>query len=529
MKTQFKLDFWLGQTLQALFAGAAHAMASSSIAGLASWLQFPALAWLALVVARAPTVKRAAWLGWLFAFAWLTGSFWWVYISMHDYGGLPVPMAGFALCFLSGGLALITAIAMALVRKASKPGVIEPLVFAAAWLFAELMRGWIFTGFPWAASGYAQVDSWLATYAPWLGVYGVGFVIALFCASSARFLQCLFGNRKTLPSLALYMLLPLVLYGLHWPLQRNFTSPAGTVKVALLQGNIAQELKFTEDARAHALDWYLKEMVQARQKGAQLIITPEIAIPYFVIRRADGAFAYLPEQAFPQEQWRELRMLFATGNTAALVGVPLFNQANNKQTNAMLGLQPGAAIYEYDKYHLVPFGEFIPWGFHWFVEMMNIPLGDFDRGTLNAPSMAWLGQRIAPNICYEDLFGEELAQRFRYSDQAPTVMVNASNIAWFGNTIALPQHLQIARMRSLELQRPMIRATNTGVTAIIDAQGAVVQMLEPYTAGTLYGEVQGREGVTLYAAWASRFGLLPFWVFSVAVIAFFLWCRRKSR
>jgi apolipoprotein N-acyltransferase len=167
----------------------------------------------------------------------------------------------------------------------------------------------------------------------------------------------------------------------------------------------------------------------------------------------------------------------------------------------------------------VPFGEFIPPGFRWFTELMNIPLGDFARGVRNPPSFEFKGQRFGPNICYEDLFGEELARRFADAAAAPTVLVNLSNIGWFGDTIAVPQHLNISRMRSLELQRPMLRATNTGATAIVDHRGRAAATLESFTRGMLEGRVEGRSGSTPYAYWASRLGLWPLFVLAVPVIA----------
>jgi apolipoprotein N-acyltransferase len=161
---------------------------------------------------------------------------------------------------------------------------------------------------------------------------------------------------------------------------------------------------------------------------------------------------------------------------------------------------------------------------------MNIPLGDFARGPLAAPSFPVDGQRIAPNICYEDLFGEELAARFRDPASAPTVFANLSNIGWFGDTIAIGQHLQISRMRALEFQRPMLRATNTGATAVIDHRARVTAALPPFAHGVLDGRVQGREGLTPFASWASRFGLAPLALLAAAVVAsaFVLAARRPA-
>ena len=148
---------------------------------------------------------------------------------------------------------------------------------------------------------------------------------------------------------------------------------------------------------------------------------------------------------------------------------------------------------------------------------MNIPLGDFDRGALGAPAFAVDGQRVAPNICYEDLFGEEIAAGFTEAARAPTILVNLSNIGWFGDTIAVAQHLNISRMRTLEFERPMLRATNTGATAVIDHHGAVSASLKPYTRGVLEASVQGRDGLTPFARWASAFGLWPLWLLGAGV------------
>jgi apolipoprotein N-acyltransferase len=194
----------------------------------------------------------------------------------------------------------------------------------------------------------------------------------------------------------------------------------------------------------------------------------------------------------------------------------------------VVGLRPDADVYRYDKHHLVPFGEFVPPLFKWFVQLMRIPLGDFNRGSLTQRPFVWQGERIAPNICYEDLFGEELGARFADAATAPTIFVNMSNIGWFGNTVAIDQHLEISRMRALEFERPMIRATNTGATVIIDWRGRVLRALPRYTRGLLIGEVQGRSGITPYAWWVSRFGLWPLWGLALLAVAVAAWQRRRA-
>jgi apolipoprotein N-acyltransferase len=177
----------------------------------------------------------------------------------------------------------------------------------------------------------------------------------------------------------------------------------------------------------------------------------------------------------------------------------------------------------------VPFGEFIPPLFKWFTEMMNIPLGDFNRGAKKQALFDWQGQRLALNICYEDLFGEELGLQFSDPAQTPTVFVNVSNLAWFGNSLAMDQHLHIARMRALEFARPFVLATNTGATAIVDYQGRVVSALARDTRGVLVTEVEGREGVTPFATWVARFGLWPYWALIGVVLSLAAWGALRKR
>jgi apolipoprotein N-acyltransferase len=224
--------------------------------------------------------------------------------------------------------------------------------------------------------------------------------------------------------------------------------------------------------------------------------------------------------------WDTLVEHFKVPGRAALVGVPL-GDFDTGYTNSVAGLSAGLA-YRYDKFHLVPFGEFIPPLFRWFTDLMNIPLGDFSRGVLNPPSFPVGAQRVGPNICYEDLFGEELARRFVDPAAAPTLLANLSNIGWFGESIAVDQHLNISRLRSLELQRPMLRSTNTGATAVIDHTGRVTALLAPHTRGVLQARVQGREGNTPFATWASRFGLWPLALLAAMTVAAVLVLARLS-
>ena len=430
--------------------------------------------------------------------AWLLGSFWWLHISMYQYGGLPAWLSMLALALLAAALSVFYVAMMVLwARWCATPGKAAPWwsawSLAAAWTLAELMRGQWFTGFPWGAVGYAHVDSWLVSWAPWLGVYGMGAVAWLLVA--------LWVQRKERPGAWRRMAAVLLVTAVLGQVNTTWTQSAGTQTVTLLQGNIAQDQKFEEQGGVlEALRWYGQHL---RSSTTALVVTPETALPMLKSSLPPGYTQALSD-AFPEG-----------GTRAALVGLPVLDQgAYRNSLEAWGGDQP----YRYDKHHLVPFGEFVPSLFEWFVKMMRIPLGQFARGPVDAPSWTWQGQRIAPNICYEDVFGEELAQRFRVESEAPTVLVNASNIAWFGDTVAIPQHLNISRMRALELQRPMLRATNTGATAIIDHQGRVRQELPPYQRSTLQGEYEGRTGLTPYARMAARWGLWPLWLLCAVIL-----------
>jgi apolipoprotein N-acyltransferase len=534
------------------------------------WLQILSLALLVLALQQAPRVAVAAWRGWLFASAWLTSTFWWLFVSMHTYGGLSAWMAVLAVLALAGALALYYGLAAGLLAAWSpRSRMAQAPLFAALWTLAELMRGQWLTGFPWGAGGYAQVDL-LAAWAPWIGVYGMGLLAALMAyalgscitgtgrwiirwltgparspvgAPSRRRTQAAAATdgasvARSLASLAglLVLFVALTQAGRWLPPGQRDTASAGTMRVWLLQGNIDQGQKFDMGTGvAQALDWYPREIALAAQvakdtpdQAPQLVVAPETALPM------------LPDQ-LGAEFWRPLLEQLAQPGVAqpvnVLFGLPLGSYAAG-YTNSAWGLDPGTAAraghalreagggdrltgaglgdqvhpYQYDKHHLVPFGEFIPALFRWFVNLMNIPLGDFDRGALGQPSWPVAGQRVAPNICYEDLFGEELAAPFLVPERAPTVLVNLSNIAWFGDTIAIDQHLQISRLRTLELGRPMLRATNTGATALIDHRGVVAERLARLTRSRLEVSVEGRTGITPYAHWTSRWGLMPLWI-----------------
>jgi apolipoprotein N-acyltransferase len=502
-----------------LLAGGAHALSLAwpfawglTPGQAAGWMQLASLAALVWQLGRASRWQQAAGMGWIFSLASLCGTFWWLFTSMHRYGGLPAPLAVLAVLALAGSLALLYAGACAFFVQFKPAGAAaQTLLFAALWTLAELARGSWFTGFPWGAGGYAHVDGWLAGYAPWVGVYGVGAIAAWLGATLVQLPVC---SRRQRLAFLLLLALPSVVQLLE---RGEASASSAPLQVTLLQGNIPQDEKFQAGTGvADALRWYGAQLQGA---ATSLVVAPETAIPL------------LPQQ-LPPAYWAALQAVFAESAAprAALIGMPLGSYTLG-YTNSVLGLMPGQSQpYHYDKQHLVPFGEFTPTLLKWFTQLMDIPLGDFNRGALVQPNFDWQGQRLAANVCYEDLFGEELGARFADPAQAPTIFVNLSNIGWFGDSIAIDQHLAIARMRSLEFARPSLRATNTGATVIIDHRGVVTQALARHTRGALVGEVQGRGlsaasgwQITPYAAWVSRLGLWPLWALALGVLALTRW------
>ncbi|WP_296902368.1 apolipoprotein N-acyltransferase [Polaromonas sp.] len=480
------------------------------------WLQLLALTLLVGQLDGSRSWKRSAWLGGLFATAMLCATFWWLFISMHEYGGLATPLTVLAIVLLAVFLALYYAAASGLfVVLAPVRGASRALVFAALWLLAELARVKLFTGFPWGEGGYAHVDGWARPLAAWVGVHGLSFIAAFVAAWLAISLRAPRTRWLTVLGIVVLSVAVARLPVSNGGQLEDSPAPSAALSVTLLQGNIPQAEKFQSGTGvATALRWYGEQLRNAK---TALVVAPETALPL------------LPQQ-LPDGYWQALQLRFATGQQAALIGVPL-GSFEAGYANSVVGLKPEQPVqnepYRYDKHHLVPFGEFVPSGFRWFINMMSIPLGDFNRGAVGQASFNWKGQRLAPNICYEDLFGEELGTRFSDAALAPTIFVNVSNIGWFGNTVAIDQHLQISRMRALEFDRPMIRATNTGATVIIDHRGQVTHSLPRYTRGVLVGDVEGRSGITPYAWWVARYGLGPLWGLGLALLGLALVARRR--
>ena len=516
-------------TLNLFFLGGAHALAFAPVP-LPGWslpvVQVVCLALLAYAVFGSTRTRQAA----LRAFAFGLGSFsvglYWLYTSMHVYGGMHPAPAGLAVLALAGFLALYGSAAAALThwlfayRHADhnrlRAMVLGAALFASSWTLFEWFRGTLFTGFPWLNIGYAHIDGMLSGWAPLLGVYGVAWIAAFIAAGMALFAQARQAGNDSKAAAALGVGLVIGFSGLalgsiHW------THDYGNrLIVRLVQGNVPQSLKFDPAHLQKGLETYmhLAALPPKEANGAPaIIILPETVIPLLQNRIPAGVW----------ERWIDI----ARQRQATLIlGAPLAEQTDGKPrySNSAIAISADTTPDEllsarlamrYDKHHLVPFGEFVPTGFRWFVEQMNIPLGDFHPGPLDQAPFAVAGQRLAPNICYEDVFGEELLAAVTASNNA-TLLVNLSNLAWFGDSWAVRQHLHISRMRARETGRPMLRATNTGMTAAIDPNGKVRAVLAPNALGVLDVEVQGTTGLTPYARWGNN----PVLLLSAMVLGF---------
>ncbi|MES2298925.1 MAG: apolipoprotein N-acyltransferase [Pseudomonadota bacterium] len=477
-----------GRTM--LMAAVAGACAVFAFAPFGYWpIQLLSIAFLFYQVGLDAAVKRSALIGWAFGFGWSVAGMHWLYIAMHRFGGLPSILSVLAVCLLGAYMGLFSAAATAgaaWLRKRWSLPVAAYLMLAlpACWGLSEWMRGWLFTGFPWVVSGYAHNASPLKGYAPLLGVYGVGLLAAL-CAGALAMLT----QRARLPALGAACALLAAGYGLS---DHAWTRALGApISVRLLQGNVAQDEKFDAAHFDDTLKLY-RAMITAGQ--ADLIATPETAIPRF-------------PHNLPPDYLPGLIDYAHNSGSHLLLGIPLIDSPLH-YANSIAGVAPNGRPYRFDKQHLVPFGEFVPIGFHWFVDMMQIPLGEYTRGPLVQAPFAVKDQMVLPNICYEDVFGEEIAMQLRSQPQPATILLNESNLAWYGESIAIPQHLQMSQMRAIETGRPMLRSTNNGATAIIDGQGKVLQQLAPYTRGTLAANVQGMGGSTPYIQFGNTLFLL---------------------
>ena len=457
------------------------------------------LAVLLALLNRENSSRVAAWLGFCFGLGLFGAGIGWIYVALHDYGDMPVFLAVPATLLFVAFLALFPALAAYIQSRIQVIGWVRlVLVMPAIWVMTEWLRGMIFTGFPWLTLGYAHSDSPLSGYAAIFGVYGVSLVAAV----SAGLLVMIVKARWSFPGQTALAVLVVLWSGGAALRLVEWTQPNGEpFSVALVQGNIAQNLKFNEDALVGTLETYRRLVLESK---ASLTVLPETAFP-------------LLRHEVPQRLIEQLGAHARQNGGDVLIGS--FDRDQRGYYNSVFTL--GTAVEQYyRKHHLVPFGEFIPLRplLGWLINgVLDIPMGDLARGSETQPPLQVAGQQVAPDICYEDVFGEEV---IRHLPQA-TVLLNLTNDAWYGESHAAEQHNQIARMRALETGRMMLRATNTGVTSIIDRDGKVMQQLPQHREAVLLGKAQGYTGITPYVRWGNKAILLL-----VGIMLVYAWTRR---
>jgi apolipoprotein N-acyltransferase len=447
-----------------------------------------ASAWFNSQTTRQRLVATAA-----FSLSGFLAGLYWLHITMHVYGGMHWLLAAAAVLLFSIYLTSFWVAAAWIFSRLSRAGgaLSNIALFAACLTLAELARGYIFTGFPWMSIGYAQVDSPLAFWAPWVGVYGVGFA----CCWAAGLLAWWLVKRNNLVVLTLVSLIVLMLPALT---KINWVEPTATVSVALVQTNFKQDLKF--DGRQIESNM-MRVLAQADAAQADLVVLPETVWPVaFEVTKPQVRDIFRTVLSAPNRTVvMGLPFIHPTGEPRMSNAVAVFNSPNQIDPQS----PSFSPAYVYSKNHLVPFGEFIPLGFGWFVDMLGMPLGEFRRGVIGQePALikGTTGQiRAAFNICYEDIFGEEIAIGARSAE----VLINLSNLAWFDRSVAIPQHLNIARMRTIETQRPMLRATNTGATAVINPDGTLAAAAPYWQEQTLTTKVTGTRGRTPFVKWTN--------------------------
>ena len=487
--------------LLALAAGAALAFA------FAPWGLWPlAIASPAIlfILWQDCTRRRAAWRGWLFGVGMWGAGVYWIYHSLHLFGAAVAPLAGGLTVGFILALALIPAALGALVvgRGAERRG---PawflLVLPGAWVLIEWVRSWLLTGFPWLLLGTSQTDSWLAGYAPVFGVYGMSLAAALSAGAFAFAWRGSWSGRGLALAVAVVVWgAGAVLSGMHW--SRSGGQP---FDAALVQGNIEQEQKF--DSQEKALTLY-EDLTRDAADRAELVVWPETAVPTFYRRVAD--------------RMNDFGEAMEARNTRVVTGVFTLDSETRRYYNAVRPL--GGNRMAYHKQRLVPFGEYMPLrGYLQFLEAyIQIPMSDIAPGVPDQAPLEVGDNRLGASVCYEAAYPGVIRRMAVNAD----VLVNVSNDGWFGDSTAPHQHLQIARLRTMETARPMLRATNTGITAIIDHRGEIVSRGPQFEVTVVEARIDPRASLTPYV----RMGDIPA-IGAAALLAllpylFGMWRRR---
>lgn len=512
--------------LQGFFVGLALcAMAMTNTFAFApySWTMLPllTLAILALTLSTATSKRQAAWYGFAYGVGWFATGVSWVHVSIATFGGMPLIASLSIMALLVLYLALYPLLAGVLFHLLQQRApALTALSFAASWTLAENLRSWMLTGFPWLSLGYSQTESWYGPWASLVGENGITFILALTAALPVMLWREQRWQQLNSDKPALLQTAVVVLFAAFSPMLSSGVSATGQVQsVALVQGNIKQELRWDPEQALPTMKKYMdltKPVLSNR-----LIIWPEAGVPQLE-PLAQGYLINLDMQA--QEQ-----------NTAVVTGI-LDAKRNGDAYNGMivLGQQdpkiPTASYYyetrnRYQKHHLLPIGEFVPFEsvLRDVAPFFDLPNSSFARGPWLQPNLVAKGYHLLPALCFEIAFPRQILANFT---KQTDFILTVSNDAWFGDSHGPWQHLQIAQMRAREFGRPVLRATNNGVTAVIDANGKIRQQLPQFADAVLTDDVPLYQGQTFY----SQLGDWPLYVvwFALALgIAIPWWQQRR--
>ncbi len=448
--------------------------------------------------------KRAFFRGWLFGLGMFGFGVSWIHISMHRFGGVSEPLSIFLTVLFVAFLALFPALTGYLAKRffagqQQHAGIFLLLTIPALWTVMEWIRGMIFTGFPWLSLGYSQIDMPLAGAAPILGVFGLSYLLVLTSGLLVYAYTTHWQNyRKPLLAIAAIWVIPGLLSFIAW------TEPEGDlITMSIVQGNITQDKKWLPEQRLPTLELYAK--LSRENWSSDVVIWPETAVPAF----------YHIAKPFLKSLAQEARL----NGSELLVGLPVYNARLETYYNSMASLGRDESFYQ--KRHLVPFGEYLPLPdiLGSVITFFDIPMSDFSPGDPETSIVKVAGIKVGISICYEDAFGEEIA----YSLPEAKLLINASNDAWFGDSIAPHQHLEIARMRALETGRYLVRSTNTGISAFIDIKGDIISTSPQFKTHVLTEKIQPMSGMTFYAIFTN----MPIIIVSLGLLCITLWSRRQ--
>lgn len=492
--------------------------------GLLIALSFPTpgfsfLAWIALIpmlVALEGSTPRTAFrVGVTCGVTGYAVILYWLNIVFTQYGHLPWVVSVPVYLLLVVWLATFYGLSAAVTQMAELTGIKAVFTLPVAWVAFDFIRSFLFSGFAWAMLGHSQFRTLpLIQIADLFGVYGITMLIVLANVVLYRALRAVSGAGVPYPAKSAVLLSLLLAGTLFYGFSRLNEPDTGSskpVRVALIQGNIPQDVKWSPEFREQTIAVYERLTREAAKGGVELIVWPESAVPFF-----------FQDDAFQAERIRNLAREFST---YILLGSPAHELRNGKTTflNSAFMISPtGETVGRADKLHLVPFGEYVPLGnILTFINKIVVGIGDFAPGE-KAVALDAGRVKIGVQVCYEVIF-PELARE--YVRAGARILVAITNDAWFGRSSAPYQHLSIAVFRAVETRNPMIRAANTGITAIIDKNGHIRTMTGLFVEGFRTGEVKPGSGESLYL----KIGDTPAWLSVLMTVCVLIYIRLKSK